>query len=401
MKKLYVLILPLSAFCMIFTSCKESSSVSVVDPISATTYKAVETTFNGKINLNNLENYASQTIPAYINKDNTTVNPITNAGATLGRVLFYDKKLSINNTISCGSCHLQSLAFGNDQVVSKGVNGNTDRHTMRLVNARFSNERKFFWDERALSLEDQSTQPIQNHNEMGFSGQNGDPGIDSLINKMEALDYYQELFTFVYGSPEITEAKMQNAIAQFVRSIQSFDSKYDAGRSQVNNGNAPFPNFTQQENQGKNLFTERPQFNQNGVRTGGGAGCEGCHSAPEFDIDPNSGNNGITAVAGNPSLNDFTNTKAPSLRNLFNPNETLNGLLMHNGSINNFNGVLDHYNSITIIPGNNNLDNKLRPRGNGQQLQLTVPERDALTAFLKTLTGNDVYVNQKWSDPFN
>lgn len=401
MKRIYVFILPLAVCSMVLTSCKDEGTVSVVTPTANATYKAVEDTFNGKINLNNLDNYASQSIPAYITKDNTTVNPVTNAGATLGRVLFYDKKLSVNNTVSCGTCHEQSLAFGSGNVVSSGVNGNTLRHTMRLVNARFSNEVKFFWDERAATLEDQTTQPIQNHNEMGFSGQNGDPGIDSLISKLSKIDYYNELFTFVYGSPEITEAKMQNALAQFVRSIQSFDTRYDEGRAQVNNNNTPFPNFTALENQGKNLFEGRPQFNQSGVRTGGGAGCDGCHNAPEFDIDPNSRNNGETAVANNPSQNDFTNTRAPSLRNLFNPNGTLNGLLMHNGSLNNFDAVLDHYNSITIVPGNNNLDRRLTPGGQGQQLQLTQQERDALTAFLKTLTGTDVYTNQKWSDPFN
>lgn len=401
MRRIYAIILPFAALCVIFTSCKDQGTVSVVEPAGGTMYKAVEAEFQGKIDLNNLDNYARQAIPAYITKDNTTVNPITDAGATLGRVLFYDKKLSVNNTVACATCHLQALAFGSDKIVSPGVNGSTLRHTMRLVNARFSRERRFFWDKRAVTLEDQTTQPIKNHNEMGFSGENGDPGIDSLISKMNSINYYPELFQFVYGSTEITEAKIQNAIAQFVRSIQSFDSRYDEGRAQANNNNAPFPNFTALENQGKNLFNARPQFDQNGVRTGGGAGCGGCHSAPEFDIDPNSGNNGETAVANNPSQNDFTNTKAPSLRNLFNPGGPLNGLLMHNGSINNFNSVLDHYNSITIVPGNNNIDRRITPGGRGQQLQLTQGERDALTAFLKTLTGSDVYTNSKWSDPFN
>jgi len=400
MKRKYWLLVLLPAFCLVFTSCKSQDS-SVVEPSTTTVYKAVETKFKGKIDLNNLENYSAQPVPTYITKDNTTINPITDAGATLGRVLFYDKKLSVNNTVSCATCHKQALAFGSEDVVSSGVNGNTTRHTMRLVNARFADEVRAFWDKRAASIEDQATQPVKNHNEMGFSGQNGDPGIDSLINKLSATDYYQELFTFVYGSPEITETKIQDAIAQFVRSIQSFDTKYDEGRTQVNNNNASFPNFTTLENQGKALFTNRPQFDQNGVRTGGGAGCDGCHRAPEFDVDPNSGDNGATSVAGNPSQNDYTNTNPPSLRNLFNPNGNINGLLMHNGAFNNFNAVLDHYNSITVDPANNNLDRRLTPAGHGQQLRLTQHERDALTAFLKTLTGTDVYANAKWSDPFN
>ena len=400
MKRKYWIYVSLSAFCLVLTSCQSQDS-SVVEPSTAIMYKAVETTFKGKIDLNNLENYSAQPIPTYITKDNTTVNPITNAGATLGRVLFYDKKLSVNNTVSCATCHKQALAFGSDDVVSSGVNGNTTRHTMRLVNARFTTEVRAFWDKRAASIEDQATQPVKNHNEMGFSGQSDDPGIDSLINKLSAIGYYQELFTFAYGSPEITETKIQDAIAQFVRSIQSFDTKYDEGRAQVNNNNAPFPNFTALENQGKALFTNRPQFNQSGVRIGGGAGCDGCHRAPEFDIDPNSKDNGVTTVAGDPSQNDYTNTNPPSLRNLFNSNGNINGPLMHNGAFNNFDAVLNHYNSVTVDPANTNLDRRLAPAGHGQQLRLTQQERDALTAFLKTLTGTDVYTNPKWSDPFN
>jgi len=143
MKRKYWIYVSLSAFCLVLTSCQSQDS-SVVEPSTAIMYKAVETTFKGKIDLNNLENYSAQPIPTYITKDNTTVNPITNAGATLGRVLFYDKKLSINNTVSCATCHKQALAFGSDDVVSSGVNGNTTRHTMRLVNARFTTEVRAF-----------------------------------------------------------------------------------------------------------------------------------------------------------------------------------------------------------------------------------------------------------------
>ena len=103
-------------------------------------------------------NYANQPVPAYITKDNTPVdNGITDLGATLGRVLFHDKRLSRNNTISCASCHDQSNGFGDTATASVGVAGTTDRHAMRLVNARFSTEAKFFWDERAASAEAQAT----------------------------------------------------------------------------------------------------------------------------------------------------------------------------------------------------------------------------------------------------
>lgn len=346
------------------------------------------------IDLDNLFNYENQPIPNYINKDNTTTNPITNEAATLGRVLFYDKNLSSNQTVSCSTCHQQSHAFSDPLIQSVGLDGGlTERHSMRLINARFANEFKFFWDERASSLEDQTTQPIQNHVEMGYSGTNGDPDITDLITHLETIDYYQPLFYEAFGDTEITEEKMQFALAQFIRSIQSFDSKFDIGLAQVNNINQNFPNFTAQENLGKNLFLAPPPA--------GGAGCAGCHQAPEFDIDPNTLNNGIIGVAGSIDEIDLTNTRAPSLRNIVNSNGDLNGPLMHNGSLNSLLEVVNHYNQIPNNPLNTNLDPRLRqPNGNTQNLNLTENEKNALVDFLKTLSGTDVYTNEKWSDPF-
>ena len=190
--------------------------------------------FGDNIDLDNLENYANQPIPAYITKNNGTNNPITDKGATLGRVLFYDKNLSADQSISCASCHKQEHAFGDNTVGSQGINGITGRQSMRLVNNRFAAESKYFWDERASSLEVQTTMPIRDHIEMAFSGTNGDLDFGALLLRLNDLYYYKELFTFVYGTPEITEQKMQLALAQFVRSIQSFDSKYDIGRATVN-----------------------------------------------------------------------------------------------------------------------------------------------------------------------
>lgn len=364
------------------------------------TYPAVQAEFGSSVDLNNLANYANQTVPAYITKDNSALNPISNKGATLGRILFYDKKLSSNNTISCSSCHKQAVAFGDDNVASTGVNGTTGRHSMRLINTRFATESKFFWDERAASLEIQTTMPIKDHGEMGFSGTNGDLNFNALITKLSAINYYKELFKFVYGSEEITETKIQFALAQFIRSIQSFDSKYDIGRALATNDNQNFANFTTQENQGKNLFLTPPTFNASGVRTAGGLGCAGCHAAPEFDIDPNTRNNGIIGSINNTGI-DITNTRAPSLRDLVKVDGTTNGQMMHTGVITTLQQAIGHYGTINIAPGNTNLDPRLRPNGVGQQLNLTATEVNAVIAFLRTLSGTDVYTNTKWSNPFN
>ena len=352
---------------------------------------------SGTIDLDNLFNYASQTIPNYITKDNTpATNPIDDKIATLGRVLFYDKNLSDNNTIACASCHQQAFAFGDPLTTSIGLDGgNTGRHSMRLINSRFSNEGKFFWDERAASLEDQVTKPIQDHVEMGFSGTNGDPDFSDLVTKLSAITYYQTLFEFAFGDATINEDRMQKALAQFVRSIQSFDSKFDVGLASAPNVGANFSNFTAQENQGKQLFLQPPNM--------GGAGCAGCHGPPEFDIDPNSLNNGVIGVAGSATEIDITNTRAPSLRDIANPDESLNGPLMHDGSMTTLRQVIDHYNAIPEDAANTNIDPRLNPPGPppAQMLNLTEDEKLALEAFLKTLTGTDVYTNQIWSDPFD
>jgi len=351
---------------------------------------------SGTIDLDDLFNYETQNVPSYITKDNTPeTNQINNEITTLGRVLFYDKNLSENNTIACASCHQQAFAFSDPLTSSVGLNGgNTGRHSMRLVNSRFSNEEKFFWDERATSLENQVTQPIQDHIEMGFSGTNGDPDFNELIAKLSAIDYYQTLFDFAYGNSTIDEDKIQRALSQFIRSIQSFDSKFDEGFVQSPNLNAPFPNYTPQENLGKQLFLNPPP--------NGGAGCAGCHAPPEFDIDPNTLNNGVIGVIGSTTEVDLTNTRSPSLRDLVNPDGSLNGPLMHDGSMTSLLQVINHYNSIPNNPANINLDNRLqRPGNQTQQLNLTINEKSALEAFLKTLSGTDIYTNEKWSNPFD
>lgn len=386
-----------SAIVVMVTSCSNKNDSD--DYIASDLYPNTKLKFAGKIDLDNLANYANQTIPTYITKDNTAGNPITDKGATLGRVLFYDTNLSSNNTISCSSCHIQANAFGDIAIASDGVNGTTTRHSMRLVNSRFSNENKFFWDERAASLEVQSTQPIQNHIEMGFSGTSGDGNIGTLIAKLQNIDYYKELFKYVYGSEVITENKIQLALAQFIRSIQSFDSKYDTGRALVANDNQAFANFTAQENQGKNLFLTPPVFNATGSRISGGVGCAACHAAPEFDIDPNTRNNGIIGVLNGTGI-DITNTRAPSLRNLVKIDGTTNGAMMHTGNLATLQTVIGHYGTINRAPGNTNLDPRLMPNGFGQQLNLTATEVNALIAFLKTLSGTNVYVDSKWSSPF-
>jgi cytochrome c peroxidase len=386
--RIYTLLLSVLLF-----SCKDALDTVATDP-----YTEIKKALS--INPLALENYAAQGKPAYVNKDNTGANAITDKAASLGRVLFYDKNLSTNNTIACASCHKQEFAFGDTATASLGVeNGRTVRHSMRLINTRYAVEAKFFWNERAASLEAQTTMPIVDHLEMGFSGQTGRGTITSLITKLNGIGYYKELFKLAYGDATITEARMQTALAQFVRSIQSFDSKYDVGRAQSPNDAAPFPNFTAQENAGKALFINPPLFNAASERIGGGFGCQGCHQAPEFDIDPNSRNNGFIGVINSTSV-DLDNTRSPSLRDILNAAGTANTPFMHTAAPVTIRQVLNHYNSIAANPRNTNLDARLKPNNIGQNLQMTPTEIDAMVAFLRTLTGKDVYTNKKWGSPF-
>jgi len=392
---------------------------------------------SGTIDLNDLFNYENQTIPAYITKDNTpSDNPITDEGATLGRVLFYDKKLSVDNTISCGTCHIQEHAFSDLNAVSLGINGHsTLRHSMRLVNARFGDETSFRWDESASSLEIQMTIPIKTETEMGYSGENGNPSFADLISKMEAIDYYPQLFTFAFGDSTITEERIQKSLAQFVRSIQSFDSKYDLGRAQVDDDLEDFPNFTNIENQGKRLFIESFEWEEDTIsvmdvpgdpgglfnvakRINGGFDCATCHVPPEFSIDPNSLNNAFVRppsnFPGDPSW--LEGTRSPTLRDLIKPNinvmnddgETLNGGMFHSGQAVFLKDIFGHYEFRRLDTLDNpNLDPRLSriSPSTGEKIALllnsTAMERRRINSFLATLTGIDVYTNEKWSDPFD
>jgi cytochrome c peroxidase len=260
--------------------------------------------------------------------------------------------------------------------------GTTGRHFMRLIDPRFAREARFFWDERAPTHEHQSTQPIRDHVEMGFSGTSGDPDFAALTAKLAAIPEYRVLFAMTFGDATVTETRLQKSLAQFVRSIQSFDSKYDAGRA-TTAADQDFPNFTDQENQGKRQFML--------TVAQGGAACASCHTPPAFDIDPASLNNGIIGKLGGGQ--DLANTRSPSLRDLIGPGGP-NGPFMHDGSLTGLGQITNHYRS--AIPDNPNLDPRLRRPA----LAFTNAQLAPLRAFLHTLTGTSVYQDEKWASPF-
>src|SRR5262249_788201 len=187
-------------------------------PVQASTLRLPETP----------DRYSEIDLPAHFKTplarrfDNSPAdNPVTNAGATLGRVLFYDTRLSASNTISCGSCHVQKNAFVDPNRFSKGFEGkSTDRHAMSLVNVRFNTRGRFFWDERGATLEEAVLVPIQSKTEMGQD-------LSRLMDILAKDEQYPGLFEKAFGDPKITRERMAKALAQFVRSMVSCQSKYD------------------------------------------------------------------------------------------------------------------------------------------------------------------------------
>lgn len=312
--------------------------------------------------------------------DNTPPdNPVTNHGATLGRVLFYDTRLSANNTVACGSCHHQIRAFVDPNRMSRGFEGKlTDRNAMSLVNLRYVQNGRFFWDERARSLEAQTLMPIQSKIEMGQD-------LTRLTELLAQDDKYPELFRQAFGDSEITSRRLSRALAQFLRSMVSYQSKYDEGRAKARSVRDNFENFTAEENRGKRLFL---------------GNCASCHMPGGQDahfVMNRPRNNGLDrdykntdGGVGDQTLNpgQLGLFKSPSLRNV-----EVTGPYMHDGRFADLEAVINHY-SRDVKP-HPNLDGRLRRR-----LNFNEGERAALVAFLKTLTDYNFLKDPKFSDPF-
>jgi cytochrome c peroxidase len=328
--------------------------------------------------------YTGITLPAHFTTaparrfDNTPPdNPSTDAGAALGRVLFYDTRLSANNTVSCGSCHVQANGFADPNGVSRGfAGGHTDRHAMNLVNLRFHPRARFFWDERAGNLEEMTLLPIENSLEMGQK-------LDELPGLLQRDPQYRELFRAAFGDTQITRERIGRALAQFLRSMLSYQSRYDVGRAAVRSIAEDFPNYSLQENRGKALFMRN---------------CAVCHLEGQeahfvvntpvntgLDEDTRNTDGGVGDITLNPA--DLGHFKSPSLRNV-----EVTGPYMHDGRFTTLEQVLDHYSS----GGKNHPNRDIRV----QPLRFTASETAALIGFLKTLTDYAFLTDPKFSDPF-
>ena len=338
------------------------------------------------LDLKTLANYARPSLPSYYAgvPENTPANsPVTDAGATLGRVLFNDKRLSINGAVSCASCHQQSIGFTDSRALSLGFAGAlTTKHAMRLGNVRYYAPGTMFWDKRAASIEAQASGPLTSGTEMGFDTAHG--GITALTSSMSALPYYPELFRFVYGDTAITEARIQQSLAQFERGMITTGSRWDVGYARVANTATPprsfdidLPNFTAVENRGRHLFMAGPGQ--------GGLGCAACHAPPTFALSGNAKSNGLDA-------GETTIFKAPSIKN------DSQGPYMHDGRFATLAQVVDHYDrGILAGPA---LDPRLTRNGVPIVLNLSATDKSALVAFLSTLDDSGFFADARFTSPF-
>lgn len=381
MKTINILIIAALATTVGLVSCKKESATAVARapqlPDEVFKYDEISTGSNG---FNPAGNFL-----------------IDNNKSTLGRVLFYETQLSRNNRVSCGSCHLQSAAFADVSKLSSGFeNAKTIRNTPAIINA--GTQTSYFWDMREANLSAMVTQPIGNHIEMGLDQP------QYILEKLKKLPYYESLFLNAYGSSEITMDKVGDALSNFVASMASVKTKYDAAAL----GQAT---LTAEEERGKNLFfMDLPCGSCHGGENFSGWGSATQNIGLEMDYADN-GEPGTDWMTGAQRDGWF---KVPSLRNV-----ALTAPYMHDGRFATLEEVVDFYNE--GIQPHEQLSFMLREGWNGGfgpfegdvfpvggssaevqplRLNLSNDDKHALVAFLKTLSDQNITTDSKFSDPF-
>lgn len=303
-----------------------------------------------------------------------TENPMTRNGIELGRMLFYDVRLSGNNKISCASCHDQKLAFSDGKALSNtGVSGTVlHRHAPALINLAWANN-GLFWDGGSTNLESQAFGPLTATDEMHQD-------LFELVDELNNVPEYVKRFELVFED-KISSQNIVKALAQFQRTLVSSNSRYDKFKR-----NEPGGNLSAMELHGMELVRQK---------------CQSCHEGELF-TDNNFHNNGIDAdfsddqyeglfqgrfrVSYNPA--DLGSFKTPTLRNV-----ALTAPYMHDGRFANLADVIDHYsNKILVSP---TLDKQIPNNG----FQFSDVEKKAILAFLKTLTDEEFITNSEFGEP--
>ena len=311
-------------------------------------------------------------------------NPMTVEGVELGRKLFYEKKLSGDNTQACATCHAPSAGFADPEQFSTGIDGlQGDRNSMALINLGWNTS--FFWDGREKTLEEQIIQPVINPIEMHEEWKN-------VVSKLSADVNYKNMFFKAFNTSEIDSLNAAKAIAQFLRTLISGSSKYDVMYKYENNftlsasEQAIYQSVTPSEWAGYDLF-----------KSLNGADCFHCHNGPLMQVQKFS-NNGLDAtftdigrgdVTGN--TNDYGKFKVPTLRNI-----AYTAPYMHDGRFATLDEVIDHYSH--GIQMSSTIDPLIEFASQGG-VQLDAQEKDLLKQFLLTLTDESFVNNPDFQEP--
>ena len=348
------------------------------------------------LNLPELPPKYAADLPSHLKNIGLSAPTINSDEATLGRVLFYDKKLSSDGTISCASCHKQEIGFADDRAVSVGVESREGtRNSIALSSvANFaayygtdlngSAGIPFFWDNRAGTASAQNIGSMTNPLEMNMQSH-------EITAAVKSQPYYAPLFNKAFGSTEITTEKVSAAIASFVNAMGSYQSRFDAGAnastSQYGGAdyNSHFSSFSAAENRGKELYMTN---------------CASCHSNSFGRPVKLLSNNGLDAVVTDKGVGGISGVssevgsfKVPTLRNV-----AITAPFMHDGRFQTLEQVIDHYSTgIQLSP---NLASELRNGNAPKKFNFTSGEKSDLIAFLGTLT-DDVFKNDtRFASPF-
>ena len=310
-------------------------------------------------------------------------NPFTVEGIQLGRELFYDTRLSGDNTQACASCHIQADAFGDPNQFSTGIDGlQGNRQAMTLINLGY--QFNYFWDARSETLEEQIIEPVINPIEMHTTWA-------EVMEKIKADEEYMATFKLIYGSTDIDSIHVAKVMAQFLRTLVSSESKYDKWRKGEYE-------FTASEWNGFQLFQKEGGDPELGLGGEWGGDCFHCHLLAGMQFsDYQLHNNGLDSVftdlgrgevTGDP--NDYGRFKTPSLRNV-----EVSGPYMHDGRFATLEEVIEHYNS-----GGHpspTIDPFMKYTQGG--LQLSDQSKQDLIAFLKTLTDEVFLTDTAFANP--
>ncbi len=282
-------------------------------------------------------------------------NPYSAAKVELGRLLYFDSRLSADETVSCASCHDPKMAFTDNAPVSTGIRAQHGRRSApTLINRAYSPAQ--FWDGRAATLEEQAKEPIANPIEMGMTH-------DAAVERIRNIKGYRPLFKAAFGSDDVDIDRVAKAIASFERTVLSGNSPYD----RYKNGDERAMNF--QQVRGMEIFFDR-------------AKCDQCHEGANFTLNAYS-NIGVGSDKPDPDVGRYAVTHDPRDWGVF-KTPTLREIehtwpYMHDGSLKSLEEVVEYYNKGGIR--NKNLDPKMK------MLHMNESEKAALVSFLLALSG--------------